>query len=343
MKNLFPELSHEGLSIEITRRCNSKCIHCFATNSLKNNNELSFETIKEIMDEGNEIGYKHLHITGGEPLLHKKFFDIIDYSLNIGYKSIFVNTNGLLLSENICEKIASYKESISISVSIQGFQELHDSVRGKNSFDEAITGIKNALSKNIETTIFTTVGKTLLKEIPKFSEFIFTELEGVEGLKLIQLINFDENSFSMGEELLSPEDFISLIKSSVLLNLYGHKISILEDPLATVVAGLLKMEWIPHSPHLNRMGRIVILADKNMVLSHSDKNSFGKYKPGILPEILSSKKYKNAVAEDDIICPSCKHNNICKKFKMFKPTEDNRDLNHKTPYCVRVIDATLSV
>ena len=78
----------ERLSIEVTTRCNSACSYCFVRAGASKHSSLSVDIVKEIIVDGFSTGYRHLHITGGEPLLWEGLFEILDYAFEIGFKTI---------------------------------------------------------------------------------------------------------------------------------------------------------------------------------------------------------------------------------------------------------------
>ena len=71
------------ISIQITNKCNLRCLHCY-NSSGKTNNELDVKKIFKIIDwmELHDIFY--LGLTGGEALLHRKIDDIIRYAKRKG-------------------------------------------------------------------------------------------------------------------------------------------------------------------------------------------------------------------------------------------------------------------
>ncbi|UFX83294.1 radical SAM/SPASM domain-containing protein [Candidatus Absconditicoccus praedator] len=124
-----------GVVLTITTHCNLACYYCFndydynldQRNFIK---PLTFEQIKGIVDDLYKNGCRDIIISGGEPLLHYDFFNIIDYCLNKGIY-VRVNTNGDLLNSRIVDKIIQYP--INLMVSIHEFNEkdyAYTNVRG---------------------------------------------------------------------------------------------------------------------------------------------------------------------------------------------------------------------
>jgi len=130
----------EKLSIEVTTHCNIDCSFCFARAGNAERYSLPIDLVKEIITEGYNTGYRRLHITGGEPLLWEGIFGVLDYAFSIGYKTAFMNTNGTLLTKNIAKKLAGYRY-LRISVSLDGGEDLHNQLRGDDSYRRAVQGI----------------------------------------------------------------------------------------------------------------------------------------------------------------------------------------------------------
>jgi MoaA/NifB/PqqE/SkfB family radical SAM enzyme len=328
----------ETLSIEVTSRCNGSCLHCFARSGFPRNKSLSLGLVKGIMSEGYENGYRHLHITGGEPLLWKGLLEALDHGFGLGYETIFINTNGTLITDEVSKRFAAYGRSFSLSVSLEGFKDLHDRIRGKGSYLKTMQGIDKALIRGNDLTIFTTVTKSLLPELPIFVEFMFRSFPNINYLILIQLIKPEKGAFGLSDELLEPLDFIRLVRMVALLNVGGFRVLVKKNPLANVVSTMVKMPWIPWVPPLYRAGRMIIRADKHIGLVHSSRNSFGRYEPGMIQKVLASEKYNTNVAPDQKTCPACRYVQTCKDGGMIRPPQGYDDLNDDTPYCRRVMD-----
>jgi MoaA/NifB/PqqE/SkfB family radical SAM enzyme len=347
MKGNIPEeirlgVRREALSIEVTTRCNGSCLHCFVRSGISRRASLPVALVKEILGEGYDAGYRHLHITGGEPLLWEGLFETLDYGFGLGYETIFMNTNGTLLTEEISRKLAGYS-GFSISVSLDGPERLHDRIRGKGSYRRTIRGIEKGLNAGNDLTIFTTVTKSLVSELPRFTDDLYKKFPAIDSLILIQLIRTGNSAFALSGELLEPEDFIRLVRIVALLNVGGFRTIVKKNPLANIVSKILGMPWIPPVPPLYREGRMMVMADRHIGVVHSDRNSFGTYRPGMIRKVLVSNRYRRTVAPDEAACPSCKYTRLCRENGIIRPSEGSRDLATDTRYCRRVLDSIASV
>jgi len=292
--------------------------------------------VQTIVRDGYEAGYSHLHVTGGEPLLLDGLLGIFDYAFALGYQTAFLNTNGTLLTAAVSRKLACYP-GLAVSVSLQGPRRRHDCVRGKGSYDRVLKGIDNALNAGLPVYIFTTVSRSLIPELPRFAERLFVTFPGIEQLTFIQIIRVPEDVFDLSKEVLSPDDFLRLVRMISLLNLYGLKVDLLNNPLAAVASKILKMPGVPLSPPLYRPGSLMITAERRITLAHSTMDHFDMYKPGILSRITKSRDYCRAVSRDRLICRNCVYSRLCSQEGMLRPSEWYRDMFPQVPYCKRVL------
>ena len=93
------------MNLMITGKCNLNCLHCFnAKDNAPLNTELSFEQIVDILDQARDIGVHAFTLTGGEPLVHHRFLDIVRAIYDRDMMIFELNTNGLLLNQKILDE-----------------------------------------------------------------------------------------------------------------------------------------------------------------------------------------------------------------------------------------------
>jgi MoaA/NifB/PqqE/SkfB family radical SAM enzyme len=322
------------LTIEVTTKCNIRCNNCFALADLPQKSNLDYDTAKAIAKEGIDTGFRVLHLTGGEPTLWKHFIELIRYSLDIGYQKIQFNTNGIPLDAEFCKRLQEYNEMIEMSISINGTKDLHEKVRGRGTYRKTIEGLENALKSQLKVEIFTTIGKDLLKEFPLYANALFTEYPSIQGLTLIQLHRVENDFYDIKEDLLTPEDFISLVKQVSLLNLYGHRIGFLYNPYASVVGKILGIPLIPQSRE--RISRIdlVVLKDLKITGNHSSRREYGYYERGSLQRIKES--IASIPNEESTICTHCMYISQCKENGIHNPAPEDLDFE-VVPFCQRTM------
>lgn len=342
VEEIHPGVRQEKLSVEVTTRCNGSCLHCFARSGFSKKSSLPVDLVKGIVGEGYEAGYRHLHITGGEPMLWEGLFEILDYSFRLGYETVFLNTNGTLMTEETSKRFAGYGRFLSMSISLDGPETLHDRIRGKGSHAKTMRGIEETLKRGNDLTIFTTATKSLLPELPYFVEDLCKEFPGIYYLVFIQLLSVTDRAFGLSEELLDPEDFIRLVRMVAFLHLGGFRTIVKKNPLANIVSQLVGMPWIPLVPPLYREGCMIVMANKRISVVHSNKNSLGTYRPGMIRKVLASDRYRRTVEPDRAMCPRCRYGQLCKRYGMIRPPQLYGDHYVDIPYCRQVLDRIAS-
>lgn len=124
------------LYIDITNACNMRCNFCLM-GEIDDKKYIDVEIIKKVLVECNNYKLLGITITGGEPLLHPKFNEIIDTISE--YKiPIAVVTNGALLNSidtDILEKITSF------GISLRGNEEIDNCITSTKSYRRIVNNI----------------------------------------------------------------------------------------------------------------------------------------------------------------------------------------------------------
>ena len=141
-----------GCIILLTNRCNARCVHCQSWKLPPEQNELSTDEWKEVLDQLRDwLGPVFLSITGGETLLKKDAVDLAQYASGKGFWTEFL-TNGLLMNRESASLLAQSKVKrikISLDASTAG---IHDLVRGRNGFFENATKALSMLAEEKKTS-----------------------------------------------------------------------------------------------------------------------------------------------------------------------------------------------
>jgi MoaA/NifB/PqqE/SkfB family radical SAM enzyme len=325
------------LSIEVTTRCNCACVHCFAGASHTAPAEIRAEVVKDILVQGYHTAYRHLHITGGEPLLYRHIFQVLDDAIDLGYETILLNTNGLLLDRSICSKLADYP-GLSVTISLEGTEVLHERFRGAGSHQKVLDGLENGIAAGLDIIVFTTACKSLLPVLPGFADTLAARFPGIRYLTLIRLVNTAGDTFPLPGECLAPGDFLELVNMVALVNLYGLQTRLLNDPLINVVSRMLDMCWVPVSQDLNQGDSLMVMADLSVYSSHTGRDNYGKYAPGSIDKILVSDQYRQASAPDMQVCPACGYTELCRASGLLRPAKWHTPGRHDSPFCKTVLD-----
>jgi len=141
----------DQVSIAVIRACPNDCLHCSAPS--RKGEVLSSEDIKRVIDEGLELGSYMITFDGGEPMARR---DLPDLVARIDERAISASfTSGYGLTE---ERAKSLKRAglYAVRVSIDSPHPIeHDRFRGREgAFNDAISGIKNALAGGLFVDLF---------------------------------------------------------------------------------------------------------------------------------------------------------------------------------------------
>jgi radical SAM protein with 4Fe4S-binding SPASM domain len=67
------------LNLEITDACGGSCSYCLSASASDNRSHMSMETVKEVIADAKALGVRHITLPGGDPLLHPRFHDIMEW------------------------------------------------------------------------------------------------------------------------------------------------------------------------------------------------------------------------------------------------------------------------
>ena len=109
------------MNLMVTGKCNLNCLHCFnAKDNAPLNTELSYEDILNILDQARDIGVHAFTLTGGEPLVHPRFLDIVKAIYERDMYIFELNTNGLLINQKMLDTFKELNCYPLIKISFDG-------------------------------------------------------------------------------------------------------------------------------------------------------------------------------------------------------------------------------
>lgn len=155
----------EHIDVELTRRCNLKCIHCSAA-LFNTSHELSVDEIKTMLQEAQSLGLEKVGFTGGEPFLRKKkLMELMRFSRNELDTPIHVHTNGTLISSRDAKEIKQLEAEVTISL-YGSTSKTHDAITGINgSMKSTLNGLRRLLRAGANVFVYIVPMKYSLHEI----------------------------------------------------------------------------------------------------------------------------------------------------------------------------------
>lgn len=184
-----------NIVLDITDSCNARCHFCYKRQSKNCGTELSLVPIKNLI---RQLPKKKLYflITGGEPLLHRFFFEILELIKEKNF-SCGIVTNGTLLDEEKIRKLLS--EGLDyIFFSLHGTKETHDSITGiSGSYDKIIDSIRLFNKIDTENRCKIYINSVLTKKNINSFQKLFSDLGNVK----IESFRIEHPSFCVTNEI----------------------------------------------------------------------------------------------------------------------------------------------
>ncbi|MDR2943765.1 MAG: 12,18-didecarboxysiroheme deacetylase [Methanosarcinales archaeon] len=189
----------------MTKKCNLRCVHCYAQAvdpNVEDKTELTTEEGKSLIDNLAEFGSPVILFSGGEPLLRKDLIELAQYAKDKGMRAV-ISTNGTLITKEKAKQLKEVGLSY-VGISLDGMPEINDRFRGRSgAFHEAIQGLRNCRDEGIKVGLRFTINKHNVGEIPAIFEFM--EHENVPRICFYHLVYAGRGSEMVAEDLTHEE------------------------------------------------------------------------------------------------------------------------------------------
>lgn len=157
--SLFEEFDQKALALgvplsahlDITWRCNEDCIHCYLDHD--GIGEMNTAEMKSVIKQLAETGVFFLTISGGEPLMRKDCFELLEYARSLRF-NVKLKTNAVLIGDEEAERLKKLGiEQIQISV-YSARPEVHDAITKRpGSLERTLTAIQFLKAKGLKVSI----------------------------------------------------------------------------------------------------------------------------------------------------------------------------------------------
>lgn len=148
-----------SLHVEITSKCNERCIHCYIPHENKISH-MDSDLFYDILKQCKDMKLLHLTLSGGEPMLHKKICEFLQKCNEYNF-SVNVLSNLTLLDDKIISEMRA-NPLLGVQVSLYSMNpNIHDEItQMKGSFEKT----KNAILKLIENDIPLQISCPIMKQ-----------------------------------------------------------------------------------------------------------------------------------------------------------------------------------
>ncbi|MGP3702542.1 MAG: radical SAM protein [Candidatus Bathyarchaeota archaeon] len=151
----------------VTGKCNFNCRYCYASR-FRGLNELDTAECLRIVREAGKLEVDHISFTGGEPLLRKDIFSLIEEARK---SNIYVTlvTNGSTVNEEVAKILA--KNDVLAYLSIDGLKSFHENIRGNGSWRFVENAINLFRRFNVKFATVTALNKENYLEVNSILDF----------------------------------------------------------------------------------------------------------------------------------------------------------------------------
>ena len=146
----------------------------------------------------------YFYITGGDPLLHSRFWDILGTLKSRGF-GFSILGNPFHLSHAICKRLKSMGCD-RYQLSIDGLRQTHDAIRMAGSFDCTLEKIPILRAAGIRCAVMTTVSRVNIHEIPEIIDLVVER-----QVDIFAFARFCPNSFDPATHV-APDEYRELLE-----------------------------------------------------------------------------------------------------------------------------------
>ena len=164
------------VTLAITGACNLACHHCWVeAGEASSPGHVPLQSLRQIIHESAALGGDGLRLTGGEPLCHPFWLDLMQFSRSLPFRALALQTNAMLFTD---KDVTALREldfpGLSIQISMDGATAaVNDLVRGTGAFAGTLEGIRKLVEAGLagRISLFMTEMQHNLEDIPALLEF----------------------------------------------------------------------------------------------------------------------------------------------------------------------------
>ncbi|MCH6558634.1 MAG: radical SAM protein [Nitrospirae bacterium] len=163
------------VALNLTKRCNLKCAHCYLDATTKaggTSDELTTEECYRLIGQIAEVNRGCLLvITGGEPLTRPDILDIARHAVSLGFMVVF-GTNGMLINDRMAKQLVEIGV-MGVGISIDSLdRHKHDRFRGlPGAWEGALAGIEASKRNGLQFQVHFSAQPMNYQELPDVIEW----------------------------------------------------------------------------------------------------------------------------------------------------------------------------
>jgi radical SAM protein with 4Fe4S-binding SPASM domain len=174
----------------ITDGCNLRCPYCYASSEKCLPGELTTEQSLDLVTQVAGLGAKQIVFTGGEPMLRKDLFTVVEHARALGLSTGIITNATMIRTPAQAKRFAELFNTVTVSVD-GGTAETHDRTRGKGSFAKTYRALQLLNDEGVTPQINHIVTSDNIDELESFAEFI-------AGVRVHSVRLMDHNDLGRG-------------------------------------------------------------------------------------------------------------------------------------------------
>ncbi|PHU35409.1 radical SAM protein [Pseudobutyrivibrio ruminis] len=218
------EISTNGIypkvaSIEITERCNVRCLHCYGEHCVELTHDIPLEKMKKLLKDLKNIGTEVIEITGGDCSVHKNLYEILKYALTLHFKKINVLTNGLKIPEKVKEIIKQHGDIFYVQIDVHSLRNeyLEWFMQTKVNCQNILENIKELAEAGVPMRIATVFTERNINEVWDIAEFV-NSCKVKWGISPVEPMGRADVKIADKDIYLSEESSLRLIEEMEKIN-----------------------------------------------------------------------------------------------------------------------------
>jgi MoaA/NifB/PqqE/SkfB family radical SAM enzyme len=199
----------------ITFECNLRCKHCYVGENLASHKHADYHDISKNLAQCYANGARKIVFLGGESTLHPRYYDILDMAADVGFERITVDTNGI--AQYPVPQRSWIHDRLAVRISFEGAETAtHDHIRGKNTFNRALTTLRKVVSQRIRTEVTLTINALNYWQIAQAVAFFEREQIAEMNFHFISLMGNGKQHPELGlsaEQILAAQACLDSLKT----------------------------------------------------------------------------------------------------------------------------------
>lgn len=214
-----------GCEIEVTSRCNERCVHCYIPHKDKTT-DLDSKTFYDVLNQLHDMGTLSLTLSGGELFLHKEIADFLYYARKKDF-SISILSNLTLVNDELIKVIKDINVNL-VQVSVYSMDaSIHDEITQlSGSYKKTMRSIEKIMAENIPLQISCPtmkINKDSYKDVLEwayankskaYTDYELMAQSNLDGSNLQNRLDIKDTENIIKDIIKFDEDYLHMIKTT---------------------------------------------------------------------------------------------------------------------------------